>query len=188
MVVWLVRHGQSTATPGLALGWSDPPLSPAGIAEANAAAERLSSRRLSAVYASDLLRARATADAVARPHRLPVHATPDLRELDFGDWEGRSLSDLWQEDPNQARAWEADIRATPAGFGESVADLERRVHRFAATLTAGTPATVVDAEVAVVAHMGSLAALRARLQGIDFAAAWRERVDPGASVRVEVPC
>lgn len=164
MTLWLVRHGAADWPDGAALGWSDPPLTPAGEAQARAAARRLAERPLVAVHASDLRRARETAELVAAPHGLPVLAARALRELDFGPWEGRLLADLWREHPNDARAWEADIRRTPPQFGESVAELEARVASWAAGLPAG--------EVAVVAHRGSLAALHAQLTGGAFASSW----------------
>jgi broad specificity phosphatase PhoE len=165
-VIWLVRHGEPD-WPGGALGWSDPPLTAAGRAQASAAAARLESRPLGAVHASDLRRAAETAALVAAPHRLPVRLSADLRELSFGRWEGRDLAALWQEQPEAAREWEADLHRTPADFGESLADLERRVACFAAGL--GRPA----GDVAVVAHRGSLAVLQSLLTGADLAGVWR---------------
>jgi broad specificity phosphatase PhoE len=164
-VIWLVRHGEPE-WPGGALGWSDPPLGPAGEAQARAAARRLAGRPVAAVHASDLRRARRTAELVAAPRGLPVLVSADLRELDFGPWEGRRLADLWTERPEAARAWEADLRRTPADFGESVADLERRVRRFAAALPSG------PGDVVVVAHRGSLAVLQALLTGRELSEVW----------------
>ena len=165
-VIWLVRHGRPD-WPGGALGWSDPALSAAGEAQALAAARRLAGRPLRAVHASDLRRALGTAERVAAPHGLPVLASADLRELAFGPWEGRDLADLWTEQPEAARAWEADLRRTPPDFAESVADLERRVGRFAAGLEAAA------GDVAIVAHRGSLAVLQTLLTGSDLVAVWR---------------
>jgi len=170
VIVWLARHGEAAWPPGAALGWADPPLSSVGDEQARALAARLARRPISTVHSSDLRRALATAEKVAAPHGLAVEVTPDLRELGFGAWEGRELKDLWRERPEEARAWEADIRRTPASFAESVAELERRVAAFAAALR---EAAAELEEVAVVAHRGSLAALHATLRGGDFAASFR---------------
>jgi broad specificity phosphatase PhoE len=183
MVIWLVRHGAAAWPPGAALGWSEPPLSEEGVEEARAVAARLSARPVDAVYSSDLERARATAVIVAAAHDLEVVASADLRELDFGAWEGRELAALWREHPDQARAWEADIRDAPPGFGESVAELETRVARFADRLRAAA-----DGEAAVVAHRGSLAALEAALLGSPFSDAFRDGLTTGALRRIEVEC
>jgi probable phosphoglycerate mutase len=159
-LVWLVRHGASTAPPGVAIGSSDLPLSDVGMKQAEALAQELAARPLAAVYASDLRRARTTAQAIARPHRLPVTVDPRVRELDFGGWEGRNLADLWVEEPDAAARWERDVRMTPPSFMESVADLEARVAQFWSQVSASG-----NDEVAVVAHRGSLAVLRTLLTG-----------------------
>jgi broad specificity phosphatase PhoE len=170
VIVWLARHGEAVWPRGAALGWADPPLSPLGEGQARSLAQRLAGRPIAAVHSSDLRRAVATAGAVAAAHRLSVEVTPDLRELGFGAWEGRQLTDLWRERPDEAREWEADIRRTPASFAESVGELERRVAGFAAALRT---AVGEQDEVVVVGHQGSLAALHAAFTGGDFGASFR---------------
>jgi len=119
-------------------------------------------RKTSEQYAqarTDLATSRAR--IVAATHRLVVEPTEELREIDFGAWEGRWLGDLWTEEPASAAAWTDDIRMTPPSFGESLEDLQRRVARFWSSLLP-LPAW---GEIAVVAHGGSLAALRAVITG-----------------------
>lgn len=126
---WLVRHGATTAPAGVAIGSSDPPLSAEGVAQARAVGERLTSRPITAVYATDSLRAIETASAIGAHHRLSgVQVDSRLRELDFGRWEGRELAELWTEEPEAAMTWEKDLRATPSSFGESVSQLEAWSH------------------------------------------------------------
>jgi broad specificity phosphatase PhoE len=179
--VWLIRHGASTASPGLAIGVSDLPLSDLGRAQAHSLAATLAARPLVHVMSSDLKRALETAIIIAAPHRLAVESTGALREIDFGTWEGRDLSDLWSEDSAAARAWELDIRHTPRGFGESVSDLERRVTGFWKQ-SSPSPAT---GEIAIVGHGGSLAALRALISHESFATAMASRLDLGAMIGLD---
>ena len=164
--VWLLRHGASTTPAGVTIGAGDPPLSDAGRAEAERLTRSLAARPLVAVWSSDLRRAAATAAIVAAPHGLAVATTRALRELDFGAWEGRALGELWHEDPDAAGAWEADITATPGTFGESVADLVKRVAEFWHRVE-------LSGETVVVAHRGSLAALQALITEEPFASAFR---------------
>jgi broad specificity phosphatase PhoE len=158
--VWLIRHGEAAAPAGVAIGSTDPGLSELGRLQAERLAVRLASARLTRVFSSDLQRAVETARPIAARHRLPVETTAELREIDFGVWEGRPLSGLWIEEPAVAEAWEADIRSTPASFGESFADFENRVigwwRRAGAALSG---------EIAIVAHGGSLALLRSAIGG-----------------------
>jgi broad specificity phosphatase PhoE len=182
--VWLIRHGASTASPGLAIGASDPPLSELGRAQARSLAGLLAARPLVRVLSSDLRRAVETATAIAAPHRVVVESTRALREIDFGQWEGRDLSDLWVEDPAAGRAWERDVRQTPMSFGENTDDVERRVADFwRRTSTLPLPAT---GEIAVVGHGGSLAALRALIAGEPLADTIASRLELGAMLWLDV--
>lgn len=178
--VWLIRHGESTRAPGTVVGVTDPPLSEQGLAQARVLAVAMAARPLVRVVSSDRQRALETARIVAEPHSLPVDSTLALREIDFGAWEGRSLADLWSEEPDAARAWEQDISSTPPSFGESLHDLEGRVAMFWAGLTPLPP----RGEVAIVAHRGSLAVLRALISGSTVADAFRVELDLGAAIPV----
>lgn len=128
--VWLVRHGETDAPAGVAIGSSDPPLSRTGRAQAQALALELAPRPLTAVYSSDKIRAIATATPIAEAHGIAVQINRRVRELDFGAWEGRSLVSLWTEKAQAAATWERDLRATPPSFAENVAALELRVAAF----------------------------------------------------------
>ena len=179
--VWLIRHGASTAAHGLAIGFTDPPLSDLGRAQARSLAGALAARPLVRVISSDLKRALETATIIAAPHRLVVESTKALREIDFGSWEGRDLSDLWLEDSAAALAWEQDVRLTPQAFGESVNDVERRVAAFwkqSAPLAA-------TGEIAIVGHGGSLAALRALISHEPIATTIASRLDLGALIGLD---
>jgi alpha-ribazole phosphatase/probable phosphoglycerate mutase len=159
----------------VAVGSSDPPLSEEGRKQAAALAGQLAVAELTRVFSSDLARALQTARPIAARHRLPVEAVPALREIDFGAWEGRELSGLWADERDAARAWEEDIRQTPASFSESFDQLERRVLGWWRALP--KPA----GDIAVVAHRGSLAILSAAITGRSIEDAFAERFQPGSA-------
>jgi broad specificity phosphatase PhoE len=177
--LWLARHGQAVAPPGVAIGRTDVPLAAAGRRQARELAERLAGVTLARIYASDLRRSRETAEPVATNHGLPLELTADLRELDFGAWEGRRLADLWIESPAEASEWESDLRRVPSSFGETFTELEARVSRFAA----GLPRC---GDALVVAHRGSLAVLYAQLSGASVATAWTLAFELGGLTRLEL--
>lgn len=155
-------------------------MSPAGVAQAEDLAAELANRRLDRIFASDSLRAAATARIIAKAHGLPVRTDKRLQELDFGEWEGRRLAELWAEEPEAARGWEADFWTTPASFGESVHELNGRVREFWAESLAH-----VDAEVVVVAHRGSLAVLRALITGTALERAFADVIEMGTAIWLE---
>ncbi len=114
----LVRHGQSTYNAQLRLqGQADPPLSETGREEARALAGALP--RFAQVVTSDLVRASETAALLGYPD-----ATRDARwrEIDIGEWQGRSLADFGDE---SERSWRGG-QITPPG-GESWPEFQSRV-------------------------------------------------------------
>ena len=179
-MLWLVRHGQSAAPAGVAVGASDPPLSAAGLAQAQATAADLATQPLTAVYSSDRRRAISTAAVIAGVQGLDVAVDARLNELDFGAWEGRDLAELWQLEPAAAAAWERDLARTPPSFGENLAQLQARVASFWDELRERA-----GGEVAIVAHRGSLSVLWSIVAGLEPGATLARAWEPGAAIRVE---
>ncbi len=99
----LLRHGESTwNADGRWQGQADPPLSPLGEQQAAEAATRVDS--VDAVWASDLVRARRTAEIVAGGQgaggrAVGVRLDPRLRERDAGDWQGRTRLEIEEHWP-----------------------------------------------------------------------------------------
>jgi broad specificity phosphatase PhoE len=85
----LVRHGETDwNAEGRLQGHTDRPLNDFGRRQAELLADQLSGERFDAVYASDLARARETAEIVGERLGLTVVLDPDLREKNWGSWEG----------------------------------------------------------------------------------------------------
>jgi broad specificity phosphatase PhoE len=86
----LVRHGETDwNAAGRLQGHTDRPLSDFGRRQARQLAEELEGESFfDAIYASDLARARETAEIVGERLGLPTVLDPDLREKDWGTWEG----------------------------------------------------------------------------------------------------
>ena len=126
-LVLLVRHGQTGTTgqvlPGRARGLS---LADSGVAQAEAVAERIGRiKRVAAVYASPMERARETAAPIAAAVGRDVAVDDGLNECDFGDWTGRKLSDL-----RRRKDW-SEVQNHPSRFrfpgGESFAEMQLRM-------------------------------------------------------------
>jgi len=128
--LWLVRHGATDwSAAGRLCGSTDIPLSPEGRAQVDPFRRRVASHSFTGVWTSDLARAREFAQLAVR------HATPDrrLRELDFGELEGKRWEDLDQSTRHALVRFEGFV----APGGESVAQLEERVGEFLAELEPG---------------------------------------------------
>ena len=85
----LVRHGETDwNAEGRLQGQIDRPLTEFGRRQAKQLAAELEGEELEAIYSSDLARARETAEIVGERLGLPVELDSDLREKDWGTWEG----------------------------------------------------------------------------------------------------
>ena len=117
---FLIRHTEPAEwAKGLCHGTLDVPLSEDGEIHARRIGDHLGEMRLDAVYSSPLSRAVATASAVASPHGLEPMLREDLREIDFGQFEGRTFDEIAASHPDlyaQVDA-RADERAVPGGRG-----------------------------------------------------------------------
>jgi broad specificity phosphatase PhoE/ribonuclease HI len=133
-VTHLLRHGRTEHTPERRFsGSSDLPLSELGRADAAAAAKHLAGRGIDVIVASPLQRTRQTAETAAEMLGVPVEFDGDLRELDFGAWEGLTGAEAQQKSPLAFRRWSGAVDVRPPG-GESVADVSARVARARARL------------------------------------------------------
>jgi ribonuclease H / adenosylcobalamin/alpha-ribazole phosphatase len=146
-VTHLLRHGRTEHTPERRFsGSSDLPLSQVGRADAAAAAAHLAGRGIDVIVASPLLRTRQTAEAAAEVLGVPVTTDADLRELDFGDWEGLTAAEAQAKSPLAFRRWSASIDVKPPG-GESITEVSTRVARARQRILdqhAGTTVLVVS--------------------------------------------
>ena len=99
--IFLIRHGETEWNKsGKFQGHSDVKLSPEGIHQAKLLAQHAPFQHVDAIYSSDLSRAFDTAKILAvKFNVLPVKTTPELRETNFGEWEGRYISELTEESP-----------------------------------------------------------------------------------------
>ncbi len=142
----LVRHGESEANAKRVFaGQRDSPLTPLGRRQAEAVATVLAKEPITRVVSSDLSRARDTAAAVARRHRLPVETTPDLREWNVGELVGLDRERALARFGDVARLFHPGSR-TPGG--ESFEEVAARVTRF---FDEATP-RALGTTVCVVAH------------------------------------
>jgi len=150
--ILLARHGETDWNLGRRVqGHTDIPLNANGIAQAQALADELAAEPIVAIYSSDLERARDTAAAVAARHGLLVAVDPDLREKNFGRWEGLTDTQIRERFPDAKRGSWGDGETTEAVRERAVAAITRMRDRHPEGL------------LLLVAHGGPLRALLAHL-------------------------
>ena len=151
--ILLVRHGQSEwNADGRWQGQADPPLSDLGEQQAVAAARAIG--MVDAIYASDLARARHTAELVADQLGADVALDRRLRERDAGDWEGRTRVEIDDGWPGYL-----ETGRRPAGYEADGSVLERVLAALDAIAAAH------DGDVLVVTHGGVVRVLERHLGG-----------------------
>ena len=143
---WFLRHGETDwNAQGLSQGHTDIPLNAAGLAQAGRAARTLEGLGIASVVSSPLSRARKTAEIAAEALRLPVSFDDGLREVNFGEQEGRPMGD-WYDDWIAGTYTPERAEPFPALLARAAAAVNRALER--------------PAPVLVVAHGALFRALR----------------------------
>ena len=144
---WWVRHGPTHAD--VLAGWTDIPADLSDVSQLSRLSSFLPERAV--VISSDLSRASKTADAIAKGRkRLPD--APELREINFGSWDGKPFSQISQEHPSLSKKYFSDPGSHAPPGGESWAAVSSRVSEFVDLTTASR----VGEHIVAVAHFGAI--------------------------------
>jgi probable phosphomutase (TIGR03848 family) len=143
-VVLLIRHAFPDATRNRLYGTTPGiHLSEKGKEQASRLAERLSGLKLAAVYSSPFERCMETAEAIVTGRRLEVQALPDLGEVEYGEWTGRTFRML-----RRTTLWRR-IHEVPSSVrfpgGESLEEVRERGVRAVDSIAARHPRSAVAA-------------------------------------------
>ena len=176
--LFLIRHAEHAllghAIVGRAAGVQ---LSPEGIRQAEALAERLEGSSIRALYSSPLERARATAAAIAAIVGLEVQTVEELNEIDFGEWTDRTLVDLHELE--EWRRFNAFRSGSRIPGGETIIEVQARMLRLIERLCTLHPIETV----ALVGHGDPIKAALAYYLGVPLDLAQRIEISP-ASVSI----
>ncbi len=127
--VYLVRHGQVNGYEDFPIyGHTDVGLTKTGLVQMEQMAERLRLVELDAIFSSDLKRAATGGRLIATHHDVPFHMLPELREMNFGDWEGRTMKEVRERFPGELKKRQENLVNYEApGGGESIGRVSDRV-------------------------------------------------------------
>lgn len=178
MRVYIVRHGESeTNRAGLWTGWLDAALTEGGEEDARRAGRWLSGVSFDAVYASDLSRAKRTAE-LALPH-FPYTETPALREINVGSLAGKPLTFLTDEEKkNAAGGYERFGGESREAFCQRIDGFRRGLEglpyeSIAVFSHAGVLRTLVDLTVGVTLSRAKVLCQNCAIAILDFEKEWR---------------
>ena len=177
--LWLVRHGQTDWNQGnIVQGQQDIPLNETGIAQARQLAETLAGTRFDAIYASDLIRSRLTAQILAERLGLTVTLDPRLREIRQGVWEGHAISEILELYPEDFRRKNDDPTRPAAEGAEPASQVVTRMVQAANDLHARHK----DQRLILVTHGFAIAALYCTAMDIPLSEVGRHIPENGTPV------
>jgi len=162
-----IRHGETAWNVDTRLqGHMDIPLNELGTWQAQRAAMALADEPIDAIYASDLLRAWQTAQAIAEVANCPLTPHAGLRERGFGDFEGLTYAEIEANWPDLSLKWrKRDPDWAPPG-GESLVAMRERVLSNATSLAEKH----MGEQIVLVAHGGVMDMLYRLATGQDVQA------------------
>lgn len=183
--IYMVRHGETdwNATSRLQ-GHSNVPLSEQGRRQAELLGRRLAALKFDAFYASDLVRAYETARIIALHHNnQDINTMPELRELNFGRWEGLSINEIQGQYPEEIKQWWETPLLTRIPGGESLDEVVKRT----VTAVKKIVESHGDGNVVLVSHGGVIRSVVGTVLGMDMNKYWRLRQDNACLSIIDFP-
>ena len=143
-MIYFIRHGQTDWNINRCIqGTTDVPLNAVGRAQARALCPEMQALKLDKIITSDLKRAWETAEILNQEIQVPIITDNRLREIHFGQWEGRSVSDLSDS------VWHQFFRHPEQVGSEPLTEAFERIKSFFDT-------TDLSRNTLIVTHSGAL--------------------------------
>ena len=163
------------------IGSTDTPLTPAGKAQARKLGVRLKQIPAHRVLSSPSRRALDTVGPVVEGTGLSIEVDEELREIDFGEWEGLSFGEIERKDPDMVTEWargDMDFRF-PGGerlsaFGERVRGAGERLMTFP------------EEKILVVTHGGVIRFMLCHFLNLPFESHFMFEIDRGSITRLHL--
>ncbi|MCF8002070.1 MAG: alpha-ribazole phosphatase [Halanaerobiales bacterium] len=124
----LIRHGETEWNKSSKYqGNIDIELNKKGQKQARELFEYLKDEKFDLIYSSTLKRAYHTVKDIAEYQKKDIITSPDLMEIDFGEWEGSTFSEIEKKYPKLAKKWAKDPTCCKPPQGEHISEVEKRV-------------------------------------------------------------
>lgn len=163
--IYLARHGESEWNIlSKVQGQKDVPLTDKGIVQANSLGNRLIHEEIDKIYASDLIRAYETANIIGKINNVEVVSMKELREINFGIWEGLTNSEIKTRYQKEFNIWMRTPEKLHLTNAESLKELQLRAMRGINNIVRDNS---ID-NVLIVSHSATLKTIILGLLGIDI--------------------
>ncbi len=171
--LYLLRHAQSEYNEkGIFQGRLDSDLTPLGFVQARLVAQELADKNIEIIYSSPQRRAYKTALVVGDLLGLDVLVDERIREMSFGDYEGKHFWTLMEEEGELLRAWLSNPLKNPLPTQEDMESFKNRVESFLKYISEEK-----YREILIVAHGGTLHAITCLALGLGLENLWNIHMD-----------
>ncbi len=179
----LIRHALNDWVGKRLAGWTPGVhLNDQGRRQAQALAERLAKEKLAAIYSSPLERTIETAEIIAKPHGLPIRIRDGLGEVKYGDWTGRAIKEIAEQEPELWRI----VQTFPTGArfpnGEGIYEMQARALQTLDAIVRAHP----EETVAIVSHADVIKVCVAHYLGVHLDLFQRLVISPASLTVVQI--
>ncbi len=166
----LIRHGETKWNKEeIFRGRTDIPLNKNGLAQAKATSDYLLKKKFAAIYSSPLSRARQTAEALCKNRNIKPQLRDAFIDLSFGPWEGKTISELTENYPEQIRIWQEQPHLLNLPDAETLAQARQRAYMELESLAEANQ----DNYIAIVSHRVILKLLLLAMLNLGNDAFWK---------------
>jgi broad specificity phosphatase PhoE len=166
LILYFLRHGQTACSrDNLFCGAGmEPELTPEGLRMAEGFQRAYRSMAWRAIFSSPQKRALATASAISGPAGLALDVRDALKEIAYGEWEGKSVDDVRTDYPEDHARWSVDPAWNAPTQGETAFAVQTRVVSFVQELQQRWE----EGNVLIISHKATIRILLCNLLGIDI--------------------
>ncbi|MFW6278643.1 MAG: alpha-ribazole phosphatase [Bacillota bacterium] len=170
----IIRHGETDWNKQHKYqGQQDIDLNQQGYQQARQTGSYLASRKIDALYSSDLKRAYHTAQKINQYQELEIQCQKKLREMDFGTWEGLTYQEIKEKNPQLLAEWNRDPAKINPPRGENLQIVQQRAKKCFQEIIADNEGK----KVLIVSHGGVIKVFLATILNMDLKNYWQFNVD-----------
>ncbi|KLO22304.1 alpha-ribazole phosphatase [Marinitoga sp. 1197] len=176
----LIRHGETEANvKKIYSGWSDFPLTKKGKIQIEIIKEKIRDKKIDKIYSSPLKRSYYTALEVAKIFNIKVEKREELKEINFGYFEGKNIETIQREYENEYIKWIRDYKNFIFPGGESFIEFYNRVVNFIEKKKNENKTYLI------VSHCGVIRIIIVYLLRLDIDKMWNFSCDFGSLIEIE---
>lgn len=176
----LVRHGETVANiDKVYSGWSNYELTDKGKLQIKILAEELKTYKVNVIYASPLGRTMETAREIAKVMGKEIVTDDNLREINFGVFDGKTAKEIEKEYPTEWKSWIDDYECYRIPEGECLKDMLDRVKGFIDSIKNNEGTCII------VSHAGVIQSILTYLLDLELKKMWHFKCTPGGYIEID---